>query len=34
MLNLSKILLVNEQSPKGFGDAVRYAETFVGKSHF
>ena len=34
MLKKSKIFWVNQQEPKGFGDAVLYAEPFVGKDDF
>ena len=34
MLENSKINWLNQQIPKGFGDAVLYAESFVGKEDF
>ncbi len=34
MLNKSKIFWVNQQEPKGFGDAVLYTEPFIGKDDF
>lgn len=34
MLNESKIFWINQQTPKGFGDAVLYAESFVGNDDF
>ena len=34
MLEKSKISWVNQQKPQGFGDAVLYAEPFVGKDDF
>jgi len=33
-LSNSKIFWVTQNSPKGFGDAVRYAESFIGKENF
>jgi len=33
-LENSKIFWVTQNSPKGFGDAVRYAESFIGAEHF
>jgi len=34
MLNQSKIFWINQLSAKGFGDAVKYAESFVGNDDF
>jgi UTP--glucose-1-phosphate uridylyltransferase len=34
MLNMSKIFWINQQKPKGFGDAVLYSESFVGSDDF
>lgn len=34
MVNASKIFWINQQKPQGFGDAVLYAESFVGKDEF
>lgn len=34
MLHKSRINWVNQQRPQGFGDAVLYAESFVGKDDF
>ncbi len=34
MLNKSKIFWINQLSAKGFGDAVKYAESFVGNDDF
>jgi len=34
MLNTSKIFWINQQKPKGFGDAVLYSESFVGNDDF
>ena len=34
MLNQSKIFWINQLSAKGFGDAVNYAESFVGNDDF
>lgn len=34
MLNSSKIFWINQQEPKGFGDAVSYSESFVGDDDF
>jgi len=34
MLNESKIFWINQQIPKGFGDAVLYAESFVSNDDF
>lgn len=34
MLNESKIFWINQLSPKGFGDAVKYSESFVGNDDF
>lgn len=33
-LNESKIFWTTQNSPKGFGDAVRYAESFIGSENF
>jgi UTP--glucose-1-phosphate uridylyltransferase len=34
MINASKIFWINQQRPQGFGDAVLYAESFVGEDEF
>lgn len=34
LLNKSKIFWINQQKPKGFGDAVLYAESFIGDEDF
>ena len=34
MLNQSKIFWINQHGSKGFGDAVRYSESFVGTDEF
>ena len=34
MLNQSKIFWINQLSAKGFGDAVKYSESFVGNDDF
>tara|TARA_Y100000310_G_scaffold339365_1_gene431820 strand:- start:2536 stop:3372 length:837 start_codon:yes stop_codon:yes gene_type:complete len=34
MLNNTKLFWINQQNPNGFGDAVRYAESFVGNDDF
>jgi len=34
MINASKIFWINQQKPQGFGDAVLYAESFVGEDEF
>ena len=34
MLNKSKISWVNQPNPKGFGDAVKHAKSFVGNEDF
>ena len=33
-LNNSKIFWITQNKPKGFGDALKYAESFIGKSRF
>ena len=34
MLNRSKIFWVNQPEPRGFGDAIKHAESFVGNDDF
>lgn len=34
MLNKTKLFWINQQNPNGFGDAVMYAESFVGNDDF
>ena len=34
MLNRTKLFWINQQEPNGFGDAVWYAESFVGNETF
>ena len=34
MLNNTKLFWINQQNPNGFGDAVRYSESFVGNDDF